>query len=355
MFIRDPNTRNLLKKYADVGKHHQYNAIVRPMKDSEYTKLCDLLATNSSLQDIVRSAKNPCPQSLRKLAGELSMPTPTCGMLQIAGNEEVISILVAMGNGDGLNFKRSVLTHKYLLAKSCPLLMEFLEAEDIDTLKKISLLNDLLASIKAPFRGRVELNDEYYRTTDDSDENLAFYPNHPIIRGDADYEADKNNKSPSECRKNPNTHSTLNPGVFTAFCPHGVAIGLQLMFKAESPHIPFKMFMQRFKEMPSDVVYDNSCNLHLYCLRREPNKFQKTRFMVDRFHYPNHVGCSLGYKMDSYSADEDIVHLNSQVCEQANRDLRRLSTSATFMTPENLMQHVKVFLAIRNILKIIKC
>ena len=77
--------------------------------------------------------------------------------------------------------------------------------------------------------------------------------------------------------------------------------------------------------------------------------------MVDRFHYPNHVGCSLGYKMDSYSADEDIVHLNSQVCEQANRDLRRLSTSATFMTPENLMQHVKVFLAIRNILKIIKC
>ena len=57
-------------------------------------------------------------------------------MLQIAGNEEVIYILVAMGNGDAINFKRSVLTHKYLLAKSCPLLMKFLEAEDIDTLKK---------------------------------------------------------------------------------------------------------------------------------------------------------------------------------------------------------------------------
>ena len=76
--------------------------------------------------------------------------------------------------------------------------------------------------------------------------------------------------------------------------------------------------------------------------------------MVDRFHYPNHVGCSLGYKMDSYSADENIVNLNSQVCEQANRDLRRLSTSATFMTPENLMQHVKVFLAINLLILVSK-
>ena len=55
--------------------------------------------------------------------------------------------------------------------------------------------------------------------------------------------------------------------------------------------------------------------------------------------------------MDSYSDDEDIEKLNSQVCEQDNKDLRRLSTQITFMSPENVIQHAKVFIAIRNMLK----
>ena len=59
------------------------------------------------------------------------------------------------------------------------------------------------------------------------------------------------------------------------------------------------------------------------------------RFMVDRLHFPNHEGCSLGYSMDSYSEDEDIYKLNSQVCEQAKKDLRGLSTPITFMSPEH--------------------
>ena len=55
--------------------------------------------------------------------------------------------------------------------------------------------------------------------------------------------------------------------------------------------------------------------------------------------------------MDTYKADEDIEKINSQVNEQANRHLRRLSTSATYMSPVNVVQHVKVFLAIRNMQK----
>ena len=55
--------------------------------------------------------------------------------------------------------------------------------------------------------------------------------------------------------------------------------------------------------------------------------------------------------MDSYSEDQTIKNLNSQVNEQANRDLRRLSTPGAFMSPENLIEHTKVFLAIRNMKK----
>ena len=41
---------------------------------------------------------------------------------------------------------------------------------------------------------------------------------------------------------------------------------------------------------PSLVGYDNSCNLHEYCLNRDPGFFKHTKFFVDRFHWFNHKG-----------------------------------------------------------------
>ena len=52
--------------------------------------------------------------------------------------------------------------------------------------------------------------------------------------------------------------------------------------------------------------------------------------------------------MDQYLTDNNIATSNSQVCEQANRDLRQLSSAFSSMGPENIIQHTKVFLAIRN-------
>ena len=45
-----------------------------------------------------------------------------------------------------------------------------------------------------------------------------------------------------------------------------------------------------FTLAPDLVIYDNGCNLHNYCLNREPVFFKQTWFVVDRFHWPNHVG-----------------------------------------------------------------
>ena len=124
------------------------------------------------------------------------------------------------------------------------------------------------------------------------------------------------------------------------------------MVEPESPRVPFEILMRRFKEMPEQVVYDNCCHLHTYCLKREPVRFQHTQFRVDRFHFnKNHTSCSLGYSLDTYSADPIIASMNSSVCEQANKDLRRLSTSASCMSPENLIVHAKIYLAIRNMYK----
>ena len=84
-----------------------------------------------------------------------------------------------------------------------------------------------------------------------------------------------------------------------------------------------------------------------YALKHEPMRFVNTRFMVDRWHSKNHV-CTEGYSMKAYAKDPDIKALNSQVCEQANSQLRRLGTQLAYMHPENAILLVKIFLAIRN-------
>ena len=41
---------------------------------------------------------------------------------------------------------------------------------------------------------------------------------------------------------------------------------------------------------PEFCVYDNACNLHDYCLNRQPSFFANTKFLVDRLHWKNHTG-----------------------------------------------------------------
>ena len=349
VFVRKKEVRNQLKQYANLDKGHRYKKNIEPLSDVKYTQLCDSLACNKSLQKVVISAGNPCPESLQRFVGELSMDSPLCGMIQIAGNDLVCDILVDSIVYDEANFQRTILGNKELLVKSCPLLIGFLEAREIYFNEKQVLLKDLINYLAKPFQGG-EPAAGCYGPINESAVKLADYPNFPIIRGLANYDANKHNEV-NGCRKSAKSTSSLNPGMFLTFCPHGICLGFQVMINKESPRVPFEMLMTRFKEMPTEVIYDNACHLHVYALKREPNRFKNTRFMIDRLHAKNHVSCSLGYDMNEYKADVSIATFNSQICEQANADLRRLSTAFTSMGPENIIQHTKVFLAIRNLKK----
>ena len=57
------------------------------------------------------------------------------------------------------------------------------------------------------------------------------------------------------------------------------------------------------------------------------------------------IGCSVGYKMDSYP---QFSTLNSQVVEQANAALKRIKPSLSYMTSQNFLKHLKLFLWNRN-------
>ena len=38
------------------------------------------------------------------------------------------------------------------------------------------------------------------------------------------------------------------------------------------------------------IIYNKSCQLHKYCLDRDPTIFKERTFVVERFHWENHKG-----------------------------------------------------------------
>ena len=120
------------------------------------------------------------------------------------------------------------------------------------------------------------------------------------------------------------------------------------MDKRESPRTAFDILVTRFKTLPSVIVYDNACRLHAMALKREPLRFQNTKFLVDRFHSKGHT-CSKGYHMDTYKCDEKIRAINSQLCEQSNARLRNMTSQVACMSSDNAIVHLSIVLGIRSV------
>ena len=72
---------------------------------------------------------------------------------------------------------------------------------------------------------------------------------------------------------------------------------------------------------PQLVIYDNSCNLHEFCMRREPDFFRFTQFLLDRLHVAGHSRCTVAYDPYKHRA---VVKINTQVCEQENAKYKPL-------------------------------
>jgi hypothetical protein len=351
VFLTNVTARKKLASYAALERGH-YSAC-QMLSSRDFKDLLLSLKDTPSLQKLVSEAGRKCPQSHQRLLGELSRGSPTCGIVQLPNFGEFVNsrkLLEAASQGHFEDIKAST----DLLKRTCPMLHDILNAEDISKETLASFLTDLLISLNAPFKGYVPENSNYGEPSS-VNSRLEFFPNYPLLRGKGNYAADKSRTALSTgCRKDTLHHASLTPGLFTMFCPHGICLGFQLMDQAESPRTAFDIFIRRFEKVPKLLIYDNACKLHLYCLKREPVRFANTRFMVDRLHFrKGHIGCSLGYSMDSYDSDESIATTNSQTNEQANASLRRLASQLTYMPPYNVIKHTSVFLALRNIDKML--
>lgn len=346
-------SRILLANYTNLSRG-KYKANVEAMEEDLYDELCENLQTHESVKTIVEEMGNHCHKDLQKILGELSKESPTSAILQICGDqhEELRVILHGIASGNTSTITIDAVT-KGMIKKSCPVFfVDFLFTGAIDETSKAALLDDLLRSAMACYDGYRMPLPTMYGDISESFEDLEYFPNYEQNkRGRANYSCDTNNENLfTGCKKDSVRHARLAPGLLTIFCEHSICIGFQIMRVSESPRIPFDILVRRFhQKMPKIIVYDNSCKLHLFCLKREPALFKNTKFCIDRFHQSGHVGCTIGYSMSQYINDPAIANINSQVNEQANADLRRLGLQIPYMRVENALVHIKDFLAIRNL------
>lgn len=73
------------------------------------------------------------------------------------------------------------------------------------------------------------------------------------------------------------------------------------MHEAESARSVFELLYTRWPTAPEVVVYDNACNLSIYCDLREPYLFRNTTFVIDKLHKWNHKQCSPAFDFNNYT------------------------------------------------------
>ena len=364
VFINDKKLRDLLLKFSGIDRKTWKPGVssateLSELSEEEFGFLLDKLKKKghdglSDFIDTVVGAGDPktSPAMYKNFFFELSHNSPLCGVFQIANNRECLELIehVLDGTIDLTDSDRRC--ELEVLHCHAPIMAEFLANVTKKGHLRIAsrLIADIISCISRPFENSpVHSEDDYPPPTDS---HFAFFPSLPKFHDDATYsanrEGDCKKDEKMDCRKESYGHPTLSPGIFTIFCEHGVCYGFELMTSHESPRHPFSIFKTRFKTAAKCIIYDNACQLHKYCLNREPHFFRGTVFYVDRFHWKCHIGCSSGYCLDKYRTNFDIAGINSQINEQANAGLKKLQAQLSYMSPSNFIFHVKLFLAIKN-------
>ncbi|XP_038077318.1 uncharacterized protein LOC119745165 [Patiria miniata] len=350
IFLVDTQTRKLLKKFARSSEAH-------PFPPNDFLMLIDGCKEHQGsllpfLNELGSTGHATAPPATYKpLLQALSATSPVCGLLH--PEAELLELLEKMAHGFS---PRKDLNAMAILTNKCPIIADLIASEQVLPEVLFPVLCELLRLAVAPFEQSTSSQSpaavQAERSTDhpppDDFDGMCFWPHFPQQRLRPKYAMDGLKTTRTSCRKDSKNYGRMTPGVFAAFCPHGICYGFEIMNQFESPNVPFTLLLTRFETPPKMIVYDNACHLHAYCLNREPGMFKKTKFLIDRLHWPNHTACSVGYKLDGYSKYKAI---NSQVAEQMNSSLQRIKVQLSYMAQDNFLWHCRFFLWGKNMKK----
>jgi hypothetical protein len=96
-------------------------------------------------------------------------------------------------------------------------------------------------------------------------------------------------------------------------------LGLILLQDHESPATIFNVIMTYWKNPPKVFIYDNGCNLQLYCRKREPHFFADTLIVCDTFHHEKGHVCGPAFSFKMYARSTPLLRrINVSLQEQFN-------------------------------------
>ena len=133
--------------------------------------------------------------------------------------------------------------------------------------------------------------------------------------------------------------------MFLWFCPlHGHCYGLHLIKGGEGRKDPFCSLFKYLPEGPEHIFFDFACQLNEYCLNREPDFFQNTRFWHDIFHSFPHK-CGPNFRSARVLGLEGV---NSEICEQWNSFLQCIKFTASHLSQSHMIFFVQFMIALHN-------
>ena len=178
------------------------------------------------------------------------------------------------------------------------------------------------------------------------------YPDYPIHTLDNKYKADvkKDPEEDVDCNKVFDSSSTISGGIGTLTCGHKITKGFRLIEKGESPQLFLHSILRRLptkvKAKRRVVIYDFACKMHKCALRRFPYKIRRFQFVIDRHHQANHTACSDAYSMANYPF---MNNMNSQLAEQLNNSLRKLSIMSAYSKFDTYIKIIEIFITVKNL------
>jgi hypothetical protein len=360
LFIVDPPTRNFLLRYTNrLGMSNNkrrlpFTAPEAPALEASISRHAPFILLWFTELQGAAMLNNPARTHHLEFLAELCYNTSVDGGL-FKGASHVLPVLRSLSTGASVSFTDSKVLERYFPALSRLLHMDAslgsgLPAFLRPTILQLIAVGDNLRNV--PPQECMQQPNVQWRPVD-ADEDLKIGWCYPPVHEQRDSNSYTRATRRSDldsraggCRKATHKFVRVMPGVFAVFCPHGICLGFHFMSNFESPETFFSLMMQRRRQMPKVVLYDNDCHLHSYAMNREPWHFRQTEMYIDRMHFwCGHVGCSIGFCIERIPF---FNALNTEVAEQGFSVVDRITTPVAFMGVENATRFVRIFLALQN-------
>ena len=361
-FLNSRKFRSIIKNL--LSNADDANAVVVAAKALSSIELDINARSVLELLNRISSENKSLPHGYIPLLHELQLETPISAlMIPYSSDRQTYETLMAYLNNKFDIFSTPTLLENFI--NKFPVIIDCMKKIlETENSKRMENNPFLPADVSSIFKNMIKLRFQFDRqsrkmaatrnkpSSDFLSPVADFFPSYPIHTMENIYKADKkpDSSESDDCEKIFSSATSISGGVGTVSCNHKITKGFRAIRQGESPIIFLHSLLRRLPEKVKAhkrvVIYDFACKMHKTCLRRYPYRIRRFQFVIDRHHQSNHKACSQAYNISKYPA---MNHVNTQIAEQLNNSLRKLSTVVAYSNFQTYLRIIQIFITIKNL------